>query len=119
MKRRRKKKHHLSEMDDTQEHPTNKNRKKSNNDIAGSPTGYGLPITGQEIALTPEGVEGTALSPMTADWAVEENSMASSIDSLSKGSVVETDEVIKVMVENDIKKLEMTGNWMKMVRGLM
>ena len=104
MKRQRKKKHHLSEMDDSGEHPANKKRKKGNNAIAGSPAGYGLSIAGQEIALTHEGDQVTGLSPMTADRAADDNSIASSIGSPSIGSVVETDEVIKGMMANDVKE---------------
>ena len=63
-----------------------------------------MSIAGQEIALTREGDQGTGLSPMTADRAADDNSIASSIGSPSIGSVVETDEVIKGMMVNDVKE---------------
>ena len=54
---------------------------------------------------------------MTADRAADDNLVASSIGSASRVSLVETDEVIKGVMESDLQETGDGGNRMKMVRG--
>ena len=68
----------------------NKKRKGNDNDVPA--------VAGQEIALTPDGVQGTGLSPMTNE---DDTSITSSIGSTSTASVLQTEEAIRNMIAMD------------------